>query len=156
MRFCILAGAGALLGFMGAASAAPAIKLSTYPAEFSLSERMQRDSYGAAMPAAPPQQIALKGLYEFSGGTWRIAPFAGLGVGAIDFGERMRAPATNDWVSGYQFTSGISIGFTQKLIGNFGYRWSYGEKGHFGFGSVPAKVELGTNRILVGLDYHLF
>lgn len=156
MRFCILAGAGALSGLVGAASAAPAFPWSTDPAGFELPQRMLRDSYGAALPAAPQQRIALKGLYEFSGGTWRLAPFVGLRAGAVDFGERMRAPATNDWVSGYQFTGGISIGFTQKLIGSFGYRWSYGEKGHFGFGSVPAKVELSTKRILIGLDYHLF
>jgi opacity protein-like surface antigen len=77
-----------------------------------------------------------------------------MGLEKIDLSARTQT--TTDWVSGYPFTGGVSIGFTQKLIGSLGYRWTYGEKGHFALGNVPAKIDIGANRLVLGLDYHLF
>jgi opacity protein-like surface antigen len=97
--------------------------------------------------------VMLNGLYEFSDGAWRLKPYVGAGFGLVDANARMIGATQNDWVSAYQLHGGVSLGFTQKLMGNVEYRWTMGSKPRFLLAGIPTKLEIDRHGFVVGVNY---
>jgi len=97
--------------------------------------------------------VMLQGLYEFRDGAWHTKPYAGAGFGAIDVSQRFLGVRGNDWVPAYQLRGGVSLGFTQKLLGSLEYRWTKGSKPNFSLGGIPTKVEIDRHGVVVGVNY---
>lgn len=97
--------------------------------------------------------IMLKGMYEFSGGAWRMSPYLGAGLGMVDANARILGATSNDWVSAYQLQGGVNLGFTQKLAGSLEYHWTMGSKPHFELAGIPAKLEVNRHGVVLGMNY---
>ncbi len=98
-------------------------------------------------------RVALKGLYEFTNGDWHIKPYLGAGFGFTDLNARMLGIAGSDWTADYQLHGGVSLGFTQKLIGSLEYRWTMGSKPNFALAGIPTKLEIDRHRLVLGFNY---
>jgi opacity protein-like surface antigen len=98
-------------------------------------------------------RLTLKGMYEFSGGAWRMKPYIGAGVGFIDVNQHVLGAAANRLVSAYQLRGGVQLGFTQKLVGSLEYRWTNGSKPMFALAGVPTKVEVDRHGFTIGFNY---
>jgi opacity protein-like surface antigen len=97
--------------------------------------------------------LTLKGMYEFSNGTWRLSPYVGAGFGAADMNRHVLGASGNQWVSAYQLRGGVTLGFTQKLVGSLEYRWTNGSKPTFALAGVPTKVEVDRHGFTIGFNY---
>jgi opacity protein-like surface antigen len=97
--------------------------------------------------------IMLNGLYELSDGAWHLKPYVGAGLGLVDANARILGATQNDWVSAYQLHGGVSLGFTQKLMGNVEYRWTMGSKPRFMLAGIPTKVEIDRHGFVIGFNY---
>ena len=97
--------------------------------------------------------VTLKGMYEFSEGAWRMTPYIGAGFGVIDVNQHVLGLAGNQWVSAYQLRGGVTLGFTQKLVGSLEYRWADGSKPTFALAGVPTKVEVDRHGFTIGFNY---
>jgi opacity protein-like surface antigen len=100
-------------------------------------------------------RLMLSGLYEFSGGTWRMKPYIAAGVGVIDISSRLLGHEENAIMPDFQFKGGVKYNITQKLLGSFEWRWSHGSKPTFAFAGVPTKFQLKRGGFLVGVNYKL-
>jgi opacity protein-like surface antigen len=98
-------------------------------------------------------RVMLNGLYEFSDGAWRLKPYVGAGLGLVDANARILGATQNDWVSAYQLHGGVSLGFSQKLMGNVEYRWTMGSKPRFMLAGIPTKVEIDRHGFVIGVNY---
>jgi opacity protein-like surface antigen len=98
-------------------------------------------------------RVMLNGLYEFSDGAWRTKPYLGAGVGVVELNARMLGISNNDWIAAYQLRGGVALGFTQKLVGSFEYRWTNGSKPHFSLAGIPTKLEVDRHGFVVGVNY---
>jgi opacity protein-like surface antigen len=108
-----------------------------------------------ASGALASTSVMLNGLYIFDNGAWEMKPFVGAGIGALDVSQRLSGSTDHDWVAAYQVRGGVAYGFSQKLLGRLEYRWTQGEKPHFGIAGLPAKIDIKRDGFHVGLDYHL-
>ena len=98
-------------------------------------------------------RLTLKGMYEFHDGEWRVNPFFGAGFGLIDVNEHVLGIARNDWASAYQLRGGVTLGFTQKLLGSLEYQWAMGSKPHFSLAGIPTKLEVDRHGFVLGINY---
>jgi opacity protein-like surface antigen len=97
--------------------------------------------------------VRLNGLYELSDGAWHLKPYIGAGFGIMDANARILGATSNDWISAYQLHGGISLGFTQKLVGSLEYRWAMGSKPNFSLAGIPTKVEIDRHRFVLGVNF---
>jgi opacity protein-like surface antigen len=100
-------------------------------------------------------RLMLSGLYEVSGGTWRMKPYVGAGVGVIDISSRLLGREETAIIPDFQFKGGVKYNITQKLLGSFEWRWSQGSKPTFAFAGVPTKFQLKRGGFLLGVNYKL-
>jgi opacity protein-like surface antigen len=98
-------------------------------------------------------RVTLKGMYEFRDGEWRVKPFLGAGFGMIDVNEHVLGLAQNDWAGAYQLRGGVTLGFTQKLLGSLEYQWAMGSKPHFSLAGIPTKLEVDRHGFVLGINY---
>lgn len=98
-------------------------------------------------------RVTLKGMYEFRDGEWHMKPYVGAGFGMIDVNEHILGVAENDWVGAYQLRGGVTLGFTQKLLGSLEYRWAMGSKPHFSLAGIPTKLEVDRHGFVLGINY---
>jgi opacity protein-like surface antigen len=98
-------------------------------------------------------RLNLAGIYEFSEGTWRLAPFVGVGFGTIDIGERLLGNGIYDRPTAYQLRGGVTVGMTQKLFDGVEYRWTNGSRPYLSLTGVPAKLEVNNHGFLAGVNY---
>jgi opacity protein-like surface antigen len=98
-------------------------------------------------------RVTLKGMYEFSDGAWRMRPYVGAGIGAVDVNQHVLGAAANRLLSAYQLRGGVQLGFTQKLVGSLEYRWTNGSKPIFALAGVPTKVEVDRHGFTIGFNY---
>jgi opacity protein-like surface antigen len=97
--------------------------------------------------------VTLNGMYEFSDGAWRMRPYVGAGIGAVDVNQHVLGAAANRLVSAYQLRGGVQLGFTQRLVGSLEYRWTNGSKPSFALAGVPTKVEVNRHGFTIGFNY---
>jgi opacity protein-like surface antigen len=97
--------------------------------------------------------LRLNGLYELTDGAWHLKPYVGAGFGIMDANARILGATSNDWISDYQLHGGISLGFTQKLVGSLEYRWAMGSKPNFSLAGIPTKVEIDRHRFVLGVNF---
>jgi opacity protein-like surface antigen len=98
-------------------------------------------------------RVTLKGMYELSDGVWRVKPYVGAGLGMIDVNEQILGVTRDDWAAAYQLRGGVSLGFTQKLVGSLEYRWTDGSKPSFSLAGIPTKLEVDRHSFVVGVNY---
>lgn len=98
-------------------------------------------------------RVTLKGMYEFSEGAWHMKPYIGAGFGVVDMNQHVLGISGNQWVSAYQLRGGVTLGFTQKLVGSLEYRWTNGSKPTFALAGVPTKVEVDRHGFTIGFNY---
>jgi opacity protein-like surface antigen len=98
-------------------------------------------------------RITLKGMYEFSEGSWHITPFLGVGFGATDLSARILGVDAGDWNTAYQLSGGVAVGFTEKLMGDLEYRWTDGSNAKFSLAGIPAKLDIGHHDVVFGVNY---
>ncbi len=96
----------------------------------------------------------LSGLFEFRDDGWRTKPYIGAGFGLADVRQNAISTAGSAWATAYQVKGGLTLGFSQKLIGSLEYRWTLGQKPHFALGGIPAKIEINRHSFSVGVNYH--
>lgn len=96
--------------------------------------------------------LKLVGMYEFSDGAWRVTPYIGGDVGAVNVSERLLGGAY-DQATAYQLRGGVTLGLTQTLLGNLEYRWTNGSKPYLSFAGVPARLEVDNHRVRAGVNY---
>jgi opacity protein-like surface antigen len=97
--------------------------------------------------------VMLNSFYEFSDGAWHMKPYVGAGFGVVDVNERVLGVSGNDWATAYQVRGGVTMGFTQALLGSLEYRWTMGSKPHFSLAGIPTKVEVDRHGFVVGFTY---
>jgi opacity protein-like surface antigen len=98
-------------------------------------------------------RVTLNGMYEFRDGEWRVKPFLGAGFGMIDVNEHVLGVRQNDWSGAYQLRGGVTLGFTQKLLGSLEYQWAMGSKPHFSLAGIPTKLEVDRHGFVLGINY---
>jgi opacity protein-like surface antigen len=114
------------------------------------SERLGGVAAGGTVTGA---RLTLKGIYEFSEGSWRLKPYIGAGFRAVDLNEHVFGTTRNDWTTAYQVRGGVQLGFTQKLVGSFEYRWTNGSKPIFALAGIPTKLEVDRHGFSIGFNY---
>lgn len=97
--------------------------------------------------------VMLNGLYEVSNGSWHLKPFVGGGFGYIDANSRVLGETQSDWQKAYQLHSGVQIGFSEKLLGTFEYRWTMGSAPGFAVAGIPTKLSVSSHGFTIGFDY---
>jgi opacity protein-like surface antigen len=107
----------------------------------------------AAAGSLTTARVTLKGMYEFRDGEWRLKPYVGAGFGVVDVNEHVLGAARNDWNGAYQLRGGVTLGFTQKLLGSLEYRWAMGSKPHFSLAGIPTKLEVDRHGFVLGINY---
>jgi opacity protein-like surface antigen len=100
-------------------------------------------------------RLMLNGLYEVSGGGWRMKPYLGAGFGVIDINARLLGHEETTLFTDFQVKGGVNYNITQQLFGRLEYRWSQGEKPSLGIAGVPAKFQLKSGGFRIGLNYRL-
>ena len=98
-------------------------------------------------------RVMLKGMYEFRDGEWRMKPYVGAGFGVVDVNEHVFGISRNDWAGAYQLRGGVTLGFTQRLLGSLEYRWAMGSKPHFSLAGIPTKLEVDRHGFTLGINY---
>ena len=98
-------------------------------------------------------RVRLNGLYEIRDGAWQIKPYVGAGFGVMAMNARILGMNNSNWVNGYEFHGGITMGFSQKLLGSLGYQWTMGSKPHFSLAGIPTKLEIDRHGFTVGINY---
>ncbi|HXJ02919.1 MAG TPA: outer membrane beta-barrel protein [Micropepsaceae bacterium] len=98
-------------------------------------------------------RVMLKGIYEFSDGAWHVKPYIGAGFGMTDVNQHIAGLTYNDWTTAYQVRGGVTLGFTQKLVGSLEYRWTDGSKPTFAVAGVPTKLEVDRHGFTLGINY---
>jgi opacity protein-like surface antigen len=93
--------------------------------------------------------VMLRGMYEFSDGDWHLSPYVGGGFGMMEANARVPLPVNNAWVGAYQVRGGVSLGFTEKLIGSLEYRWTIGSTPLFSL----ANIEVSRHSFVIGVHY---
>lgn len=99
--------------------------------------------------------MMLRGLYELDGGSWRMKPFVGAGVGMVNVNAGLLGAESNDWVAAYQVRGGVNYAISQKLMGSVGYNWVKGQKPTLMVRGIPAKIEFPSGGVFLGLNYKL-
>ena len=99
--------------------------------------------------------MMLRGLYEFDGGSWRVKPFIGAGVGMVNVNAGLLGNESSDWVQAYQVRGGVNYAISQKLMGSIGYNWVKGQKPTLLVKGIPAKIEFPSGGVFLGLNYKL-
>jgi opacity protein-like surface antigen len=97
--------------------------------------------------------LMLNGLRVFTDGAWRIRPYIGAGLGMVDANARILGATRNDWITAYRLRGGVSLGFTQKLMGSLEYRWTVGSTPHFALAGIPTKLEIDRHGVVLGVNY---
>ena len=97
--------------------------------------------------------VMLKGMYEFSGGSYRVSPYIGAGFGLANANAHILGATRNEWMGAYQFQGGLNLGFTQKLMGSLQYQWTMGSKPRFSLAGIPTKLEVNRHGFVVGVNY---
>ena len=97
--------------------------------------------------------LMFNGLYELTDGAWHLRPYVGAGLGMVDANARILLQTSNDWVTAYQLHGGVTLGFTQKLVGSLEYRWTAGSKPAFMLAGIPAKVDINQHGFFFGMNY---
>ena len=97
--------------------------------------------------------VMLKGMYEFSDGTYRMSPYIGAGFGLANANAHILGATNNEWTGTYQFQGGLNLGFTQKLMGSLEYQWTMGSKPHFSLAGIPTKLEVSRHGFVLGVNY---
>ena len=99
--------------------------------------------------------VMFNALYEIRDGAWHFKPYVGAGFGAVDANARALGQTNNDWVSAYQLHGGVSLGFSQKIVGSLEYRWTEGSKPDFAIAGSPLrpKLELSQHTFFLGVNY---
>jgi opacity protein-like surface antigen len=97
--------------------------------------------------------VTLKSMYEFSDGEWHLKPYVGAGFGVTDVNEQILGVTARDWAGAYQLRGGVSLGFTQKLLGSLEYRWAMGSKPHFSLAGIPTNLEVDRHGFVLGVNY---
>lgn len=98
-------------------------------------------------------RVTLKGMYEFRDGAWHVRPFIGAGVGLVDMNAHIAGLGRNDWAAAYQLRGGVTLGFSQKLVGSLEYRWTNGSKPIFALAGIPTKLEVDRHGFSLGINY---
>jgi opacity protein-like surface antigen len=98
-------------------------------------------------------RLLLKGLYEFSDGSWRVKPYLSAGFGASDLDGHILGLINREWIMAYQVGGGVALDFTQKFMGNLEYRWTNGSSATFALSGVPNTVGLQDHSVVVGVNY---
>ncbi|HXJ01088.1 MAG TPA: hypothetical protein VNH44_07680 [Micropepsaceae bacterium] len=98
-------------------------------------------------------RMLLKGMYEFSDGGWHVMPFIGVGLGVANLNGQVLGVNADDWATTYQLSGGVALGFTEKLMGNFEYRWTDGSKATFSLAGIPTNVDMGHHDFVLGINY---
>jgi opacity protein-like surface antigen len=98
-------------------------------------------------------RITLKGMYEFSDGAWHMKPYIGAGFRMIDMNAHIAGLGSNDWAMAYQLRGGVTLGFSQKLVGSLEYRWTNGSKPTFALAGIPTKLEVDRHGFTLGINY---
>ena len=121
----------------------------------SLSSNAASDRLGglAASGNLTAARVTLKGMYDFSDGAWHLKPYVGAGFGVMDVNEHILGMNGNGWATAYQLRGGVTLGFTQKLVGSLEYRWTNGSKPVFALAGIPTKVEVDRHGFTVGFNY---
>jgi opacity protein-like surface antigen len=97
--------------------------------------------------------LMLNGLHVFTDGAWRVKPYIGAGLGIVDANAPILGAASNDWMTAYQLHGGVSLGFTQKLMGSLEYRWTVGSKPNFSLAGIPTRLEIDRHGVVLGMSY---
>jgi opacity protein-like surface antigen len=93
--------------------------------------------------------VMLRGVYEFSDGDWHLSPYVGGGFGMMEANARVPLPANNAWVGAYQVRGGVSLGFTERLIGTLEYRLTIASTPLFSL----ADIEVSRHSFVIGVHY---
>jgi opacity protein-like surface antigen len=107
----------------------------------------------AASQTFTTTRLILRGLYEFSEGSWRVMPYVSAGFGATDVNGSVLGLATNDWATAYQVGGGVAVGFTQKVMGDLEYRWTDGSKASFLVKGVRTNVGPDDHSVMLGVNF---
>jgi opacity protein-like surface antigen len=99
--------------------------------------------------------VMFNALYEIRDGAWHLKPFIGGGFGMVDTNSRVLGVTNNDWATAYQLHGGLSLGFSQKIVGNLEYRWTEGSKPDFGIAGSPVrpKFSINSHSVFIGVNY---
>ena len=107
----------------------------------------------AASGSLTSTRVTLEGMYEFSDGSWRVKPYVGAGFGMIDVNQHVLGITENDRAAAYQLHGGVTLGFTQKLVGSLEYRWTDGSRPSFSLAGIPTKLELDRHSFVLGINF---
>lgn len=120
-----------------------------------LSSNAQSERLGglAASGSLTSTRVTLEGMYELSDGSWHVNPYVGAGFGMIDVNQHVLGITENDRAAAYHLHGGVTLGFTQKLVGSLEYRWTDGSKPSFSLAGIPTKLELDRHSFVLGINF---
>jgi opacity protein-like surface antigen len=107
----------------------------------------------AASQTFTTTRLLLKGLYEFSEGSWRVMPYVSGGFGVTDLSAHVLGVASNDWSTAYHVSGGVAVGFTEKVMGDLEYRWTNGSQASFAVMGAPTKVGPDDHSVTLGVNF---